>query len=256
MVMLFCTVLAFGQSGPSIDDILNSLAKYSDHFEQSLPDFVTTETFTQELYKSDGKLLEKNVTISLLAGRQIRTEKKGHIELGFKELRQVQNINGKPVKATELKLSGTQVGGAFSAILLSHFATGDQRDYQFSLESEIATVRNRPAYVLTFITRADRSKQFYLFDGKSLESRQHGRAWIDTETLTPLRIEYNELNLPKGIKSMFYAVDYSAVDLGNETFTLPIAAIAEIGEGKAISKARHEYQDYRRFSTDVEIESK
>src|SRR5207245_4671529 len=107
--------------------------------------------------------------ISLLAGRQLRTTQGNRVELSFKEIRQVQSINGKKVRATELKLNGTQVGGAFSSILLSHFASADQHDYNFSLDPEVGSMRGRPAFVLTFLSREDHNNQFYLFDEKSYQ---------------------------------------------------------------------------------------
>jgi hypothetical protein len=251
-------MLAFGhvreETGPSLTALLDAVGKGTDRFERDLPDFIATETLTQELFKKEGKLIERRVTISLLAGRQFRIEQKGRVEFNFRELRQVQSINGKQMKSRELKPEGTQVGGAFSSILLSHFASRDQRDYDFNLESHIDSVQNRPAFLLTFESRQDNNHQFYLFNGKSLESRQRGRAWIDTITFTPLRIEYHELNLPKKIRSMFYAVDYSPVSLDGETFMLPIAAYTEVEEEKEISRAKHEYREYRKFSTDIKVD--
>ncbi len=147
--------------------LLAALAKRADHFERALPDFVATETVTQEVYKNDGKLVDRIVTISLLAGRQLRVEQGDHVQLSFKELRQVQSINGKPVKSAELKLNGVQVGGAFSSILLAHFTSHDQKDYYFGLESKIGSVRNRPTYLLNFLSRNDRNNQYYLFNESS-----------------------------------------------------------------------------------------
>ncbi|MEW6729789.1 MAG: hypothetical protein AB1489_00495 [Acidobacteriota bacterium] len=237
----------------SLTTLLAKLAARVDRFEHALPDFVTTETFIQESYKN-GKLIEHNNTISLLAGRQLRVTRGNQVELSFKELRQVQSINGKLVKQKELKLEGIQVGGAFSSILLAHFASRDQLDYLFELSTELHSLRGRPSYLLTFLSRPDHNGQYYLFNGKSYQSQQRGRAWIDAETTEPLRIEYYELNLPKGFKSMFYAVDYAPIELGEESFTLPIAAITEVEEDKLVSRARHEYRDYKKFSTDVKID--
>src|SRR5262249_43758556 len=53
---------------PQLDELLDTLADRADRFEHSLPDFVATETLTQEVCKSDGKTIDRTVTVSLLTG--------------------------------------------------------------------------------------------------------------------------------------------------------------------------------------------
>lgn len=238
-----------------IVEMLRELAKRADHFEKSLPDFIVTETLTQELINKKDKIKQSRVTVSLLTGRQIRTiAKDGRVELRFKEVRQVQTINDKESKSQDFKVTGTQVKGAFSSVLLSHFTSTDQRDYLFELEPDQVLINHRSAYLLNFSSRGDRNNQFYIFDGIRTRSHQKGRAWIDIETMVPLRIEFNEINLPKDIEWMFYAVDYAPVELGGVLHTLPVSAETEIIEKGQKSRAHHHYSNYRKFSTDVTIE--
>lgn len=240
----------------TLETLLVSLATRADNFERSLPDFITTETLTQEsLEKKDNKLLDRNITVSRLTGRQLQITKKGSTQLDFQEIRQVQSINGKTVKVDRFKSRGPQVDGVFSSILLSHFASLDQNDFNFSLDSQIHNLRNRPSYLIKFVSRPKVSeRQYYFFEGKRLISRQEGQAWIDKETLAPLRIEYKEINLAKNIESITYSVDYSTVLLGEDTFLLPIQATSEIQEKKVINRVFQEYSDYKKFSTDIKFE--
>jgi hypothetical protein len=240
-----------------IETILISLATKADNFERSLPDFIATEVLTQEsLEIKNSKLLERSVIISRLTGRQLKVDnKKGGSQLDFQEFRQVQSINGKTVKVNGFKAQGPQVDGVFSSILLSHFASLDQNDYNFILDNELHTIRERPSYLIKFVSRPKVSeRQFYFFEGKRIPSRQEGVAWIDKETLSPLRIEYKETNLPKNILSITYSVNYSTVQLGEETFLLPIEALSEIEEKKIINRISQQYSDYKKFSTDIKIE--
>lgn len=253
----FTTIQESEKNNQLIEGILISLATKVDNFERSLPDFIATEILTQEsLEIKSSKLLERNVTISRLTGRQLVIDnKKGNSQLDFQEFRQVQSINGKTVKVNGFKAQGPQVDGVFSSILLSHFASLDQNDYNFILDSDLHTIRERPTYLIKFVSRPKISeRQFYFFEGKRIASRQEGVAWIDKETLSPLRIEYKETNLPKNILSITYSVDYSTVQLGEETFLLPIEALSEIEEKKIINRVSQQYSDYKKFSTDIKIE--
>lgn len=262
--LIFCFLITsfslaqeeYDHNKEQLEKILISLATRADNFERSLPDFITIETLTQEtIQKKDSKTLERNITVSRLTGRQLQILKKGSTQLDFQEFRQVESINGKIVKVDRFKPRGPQVEGVFSSILLSHFASLDQNDYNFSLDIELHTLRNRPSYLVKFVSRPKVSeRQYYFFEGKRLLSRHQGQAWIDTETLTPLRIEYKETNLPKDIISIIYAIDYGTVKLGEETFLLPTEARSEIEEKKFINRVYQEYSDYKKFSTDVKIE--
>lgn len=240
----------------SLEKILVSLATRADSFERSLPDFVAIETLTQEtIQEKDKKLLERNITVSRLTGRQLQITKKGHTQLDFQEIRQVQTINGKVVKVDRFKPRGPQVDGNFSSILLSHFASLDQKDFNFSLDNQLHKLRDRTSYLVKFTSRLKVSeRQYYFFEGKRLPSQQEGQAWIDIETLAPLRIEYKETNLPKNIQSIVYSVDYGTVQLGEESFLLPIEATSEIQEKKFINRVEQQYSDYKKFSTDVKLE--
>src|SRR5438876_2039685 len=85
--LLYTAIDGVGQQAkPTLDELLDQLAARSEHFERSLPDFVATETVTQESYNNNGKLAEHNVAISLLAGRQLRTTQGNRVELSFKEI--------------------------------------------------------------------------------------------------------------------------------------------------------------------------
>lgn len=239
-----------------LDKILISLATRADNFERSLPDFIATETLTQETIQTKySKILDRNITVSRFTGRQMQITKKDTTQLDFQEFRQVESINGKTVKVDKFKARGPQVDGTFSSILLSHFASLDQNDYNFSLKKGVINFRDKQAYLINFVSRPKVSeRQYYSFEGKRFISRQEGMALIDIDNLAPLRIEYREINLPKDIISMFYAVDYGVVELGNDTFLLPVEALSDIEDKKFINRVHQKYSDYKKFSTDVKIE--
>lgn len=261
--LIICLLMAYSSlaqepliSSESLEKILSSLATRADNFERSLPDFIAKETLTQEtIEQKDNKVLEHNITVSRLTGRQLEITKKGQPQLDFQEIRQVQTINGKVVKVDRFKSRGPQVDGVFSSILLSHFASLDQQDYNFSLDTKLHNYRNRPSYLVKFTSRLKvNERQYYFFEGKRLASQQEGQAWVDVETLAPLHIEYVEKNLPKNIQAIVYSVDYAAVELGEESFLLPIEATSEIQEKKFINRVYQQYSDYKKFSTDVKLE--
>lgn len=235
--------------------ILLTLAQQADKFEGSLPDFVVQETLTQEVRKPNKeKPLERTVTVSRLTGRQLEENRGGHKVLEFKELRQVQSVNGKPTKSAKFKTNGPQVGGTFSSIFLSHFATKDQQDYVFDIERNTTTINNHPAYLLIFFSRFNPNNQYYTVNGERFQSQQRGRAWIDVDTLTPLRIEYMEQNLPKDLRDISYTVDYAPVSLNEGMFFLPRVSHTEFTEKNEINVVHVEYQEYKKFSTDVKVE--
>lgn len=242
----------------NVDSLLQQMATRADQFERALPDFIATELLTQEdIKQKNGKILEHSVAVSRIAGRQMRVVKKdGRTDLTFKESRQLLSVNDKPAKTDELKTRGAQVSGTFTSFMLSHFAARDQQDYYYDLSPEMTNLRGREAYLVTFLSRVDRNNQFYLFEGRQIKSQQRGQAWIDLDTLTPLRIEYHEINLPKGIQSIFYAVDYAPVELDGELFMLPIESRTEIVEDGVTSRVIGEYRDYKKFSTDVKLDAK
>ncbi|MBL8195442.1 MAG: hypothetical protein JNM06_16750 [Blastocatellia bacterium] len=256
--LCFFAVIAILAQNPTdpetLEKILVALASRADSFEKSLPDFIATETILQESYqKPSGKLLESSEIVSRLTGRQLELTKKGRTQLDFQEYRQVQSINGKTVKSDKFKPRGPQVDGVFSSILVSHFASRDQKDFSFDLDTNFHILRGRNTYLLKFTSKIV-NQQYYFFEGKRLASEQVGQAWIDTETLVPLRIEYQEKKLPKGLESLSYAVDYAYVTLGEDSFLLPIEASSEFVEKKFTNRVNQKYSDYKKFSTDVKLE--
>lgn len=241
-------------SADALEKLLGALANRADNFEHSLPDFIAIETLTQQTYQQpENKLLENLVTVSRLIGRQLQITKKGRQQLDFQETRQVQTINGKEVKTDRFKSKGPEVAGTFSSILVSHFSSDDQKDFSFDLDPELHNFEGHTAYLIKFTNKLI-NRQYYNFEGKRLVSNQEGQAWIDKETLAPLRIEYKEKNLPKGILSLSYIVNYATVQIGEENFLLPIEAASEIKEKKIISRINQRYSDYKKFSTDVNLD--
>ncbi len=262
-IILLITLLLFipsvmGQkidnSTEALEKLLVALANRADNFEHSLPDFIAIETLTQQTYKQpENKLLTNMVTVSRLIGRQLQVSKKGRQQLDFQETRQVQTINGKEVKTDRFKSKGPEVEGTFSSIFVSHFSSNDQKDFSFDLEPELKNFEGHTAYLIKFKNKII-NRQYYNFEGKRLLSNQEGQAWIDKDTLAPLRIEYKETNLPKGILGLSYIVNYATVQIGEESFLLPIEAASEIQEKKIISRINQKYSDYKKFSTDVKLD--
>lgn len=243
------------QEADNLAELMVSLAHRAQVFEHALPDFIVSETLIEENFDSKGKLQEHNETLSRLTGKQLRTKlTDGTIELGFEESRQIESINGKSQTDKQIKPKGTQVGGTFTSILLSHFAPRDQQDYLFELATERPLIGEHKTYLINFLSRLDENEQYYIFDGQRYHSQQRGRAWIDIETLLPLRIEFNETNLPKGIESIFYRVDYAPIKLDAEIYPLPVVSLNEVKEEHGINRVESRYSNYRKFATDVKLD--
>jgi hypothetical protein len=242
------------ESAVLLERVLAQLADLANNFSQNLPDFIVQEVMVQEDYNGKGKLVAQAEIVSRLTGQQLRLTQGAQSELTFKETRQILTINGKTAKTDELHTRGAQVGGAFSSMLVAHFAATDQQDYYFEIDPQPTIFQGQRAYVLTFFSRLDRNRQYYRFEGKRYHSQQRGKAWVMAENYSLLRLEYWELNLPKGITRLSYGVDYAPVTLGEEKFVLPIAATTEIHEKKDISRVIVNYRDYKKFSTDVKVD--
>lgn len=241
------------QDGLSLSRLLIEVSKNVEDFAENLPDLICTERLEQELLDPRGTRLSTIAYDSRLTGRQTKQQTPRGMEYDFQETREVEKIDGKKPKETNARVTGVQVGGFFSSILISHFGLRDHRDFIWTLQ-QTPGAKNR-YYVLEFHSDPIRPHQYYEFGGKQILSRQKGEAWIDAGTLQVAKIAFTELNLPEDVAEMRYEVTYSPVKLGDEEFWLPSMARTEMRsrKGATLSTAEHRLSDYHKFSGEIKV---
>lgn len=237
----------------SLPALLIEVSKNVEDFAENLPDLVCTERLDQNLFDARGNLLSAVSYESRLTGRQTKEQTPRGVQFSFRESRDVRTIDGKKPQQPGARVTGAQVGGLFSSILISHFGFRDRHDFIWILKQ--APNPQRSSYVLEFQSDPARPHQYYEFEGKQILSRQRGEAWIDAESLQVERLAFSELNLPQDVAAMSYEVRYSPVKLGGEVYWLPSFARSEMRDRKDASRstAEHRLFDYHKYSGEIKI---
>jgi hypothetical protein len=249
------SIAASQDDDQQVRTILMTLSRNIVTFERSLPDLVCQEELDQEITSGSGKIEEKRVIKSTLTGRQDKQQTSHGSLYNFEERREIDSINGKK-PAAKSELPPPHLSGAFSSILLSHFAVSSLPDFEWKLEPASAKIGDHQCFVLKFSPNENRHKQQYQYGGQTYESRRTGSAYVDNQTMQVVRIEFSEGVLPDNLSEWKSTVEYSPVILDNDKFWLPVSATTQLIEkqgGRRLS-ATHHYANYRRYTGSIKID--
>jgi outer membrane lipoprotein-sorting protein len=233
------------QQNPSLESIMDRVSRNVQEFQNSLPDY----TCTEKLVKNSALRLapgmpQSQTMVSIVTGT--RVSRGG--ETYFLASRQTQSVSGRGNGMVDL---WSTLGDDVSRVFAPHNLRSN--NYSFARRQYL---RGIPAFVIDFETKPGQSSESRggtLLQGGNPRLTMKGRAWIDSNSMQVLRLEFVEkLPVQRGSALLFdmkTSADYGSVDIGGRPFWL----LTKIVKDDRGSEWIAEYSDCRKFEVTSEI---
>jgi hypothetical protein len=222
------------------------VAKNALQYAKGLPDFICTQV---------ARRYEASVTRDDWRIKDTLTIKLTYFD--NKEQYQLQQINGRPTKATYEEAGGAVSEGEFGSMLLNIFSPGHKTQFRWNhwthLRKRLMQVyayEGKPQYA-GYLLRVGR-----IFGGSDeAVVGQHGFIYMDNETRMVMRIVMEADSIPADfqVRAHSVALDYGFVDVGGKPFLLPIHAGIHLRTRQVQNRNDVEFRDYRKFGSESTI---
>lgn len=223
--------------------ILADAAEFALNHEQSLPNFLCTQT-TQRFIDYTGKSGFRPVDLIV--------ERLTYFE--HKEEYKVFEINGLPSNLSHHDVGGTTSSGEFGSILKGIF--WPQSNTQFAWE-RFYTLRGRRMHVYSYRVPVTQSDYHIVVPMKKLDlvTSYHGLVFIDERTHSVHRITLHPDNIPANfpVQEVDLVLDYEYTRIGSADYLLPLEFELRSREGARLVKNDVTYDAYRKFDADTSI---
>ena len=227
-------------------EVWQATAVRSLEYTRSLPDFICTESI-HRWTDSDGQE-EWQPAPTVVA------------DLTFfehKEQYKIVSVDGKPADSSFTQVGGAMSQGEFGAILATIFKPASDTDYRWD---HWTILRKRPTYVYFFRIAAAHGPYRLHFGAAGGENAvatvgQHGYLYIDRESRGVTRISVDAEDIPADfpIRKSSAILDYGYADIGGRQFLLPLHVEVRIEAGTLRNLNSVEFQKYRKFSADANV---
>jgi hypothetical protein len=235
----------------SLNQILASVSRNVQDFQQLLPDFVCNEKITSTAYES-GKLKETRTVESIFRAIKRPAPASPGFQLVFTETRDITAIDGNPARkgARPPKLPLAMFGG-FGALLSMTFSPENLQYHQYELDE----ILGGAGIVVHFSTKKGQRELRSFLDGEGLVNRDLGMAWIDSNSMQVVRLQRDFFSLPRTLRQLRNTVDYSPVLIGDRQFWLPnsMRTDATDRDPKKTKTFLAEYTNCKRFTAEIKI---
>jgi hypothetical protein len=246
-VLLFSVALA-GQTRPDPDateqkQIIADAAEYALNHEQSLPNFMCTQT-TQRFVDYTGKSGFRSVDLIV--------ERLTYFE--HHEEYKVFMVNGESSNLSHHELGGATSSGEYGSVMKGIF--WPQANTKFTWE-RFYTLRGRSMNVYSYSVPATGSDYHIVVPGKKLDlvTAYHGLIFIDDQKHFVHRITLHADGIPPEfpVQEVGLVLDYDYMRIGNSDYLLPLEFELRSREGAVLIKNDVTYDGYRKFDADTNI---
>jgi hypothetical protein len=223
--------------------ILTDAAEFALRHEQSLPNFLCTQT-TQRFVDYTGKNGFRPVDLIV--------ERLTYFE--HKEEYKVFEVNGIPSSLSHHDVGGTTSSGEFGSILKGIFLP--EANTHFSWE-RYYTLRGRRMHVYSYSVPVSQSDYHIVVPMKKLDlvTSYHGLIFIDERKHSVHRITLHPDNIPASfpVQEIALVLDYNYTRIGESDYLLPLEFELRSREGARLIKNDVTYDGYRKFEADTSI---
>jgi hypothetical protein len=243
-LLLFASLPAVtGQTSPNPDPseqkkILSDASEYGLNHEQSLPDFICTQT-TQRFVDYTGTSGFRSVDLIV--------EHLTYFE--HQEDLKVSTLNGEPSSLSHWELGGAISSGEFGAVMKGIFSP--QANTEFGWQT-FFTLRGRKMNVYSYRVSASRSDYHIVVPDKNLDivTAYHGLIFIDDSTHFVHRITLHADGIPQGFptQDLSLVLDYDYTRIGDSDYLLPLEFEIRSRQGRSLLKNNVTYSEYRKFT--------
>jgi hypothetical protein len=223
--------------------ILADAAQYAANHEESLPNFICTQT-TQRFVDFTGQGGFRSVDLIV--------ERLTYFD--HRENYRVFMLNGQASNIAHTDLGGAMSSGEFGSVLKNLFSPDS--DTQFTWE-RFFTLRGRRMNVYSYRVTAAKSEYHIRVPLKRLDivSGYHGLIFIDDRKHFVHRITQHADTIPPDypVQDVSLALDYEYTRIGDSDYLLPLEFELRSREGTHLIKNEVTYDDYRKFAAETSI---
>jgi len=246
--VLASLMAASGQIRPDPDaaeekKIIADASEYALNHEQSLPNFICTQT-TQRFVDFTGNSGFRSVDLIV--------ERLTYFE--HHEEYKVFMVNGEASNLSHHELGGATSSGEFGSVMKGVF--WPQANTQFTWE-RFYTLRGRRMDVYSYSVPATGSDYHIVVPGRKLDlvTAYHGLIFIDDAKHFVHRITLHADGIPADfpVQEVGLVLDYDYTRIGDSDYLLPLEFELRSREGKHLIKNDVTYDGYRKFNADTSI---
>ena len=223
--------------------ILLDAAEYSAHQEQSLPNFICTQT-TRRFVGSTGD--------SGFRPTDVIVERVTYFD--HHEDYKVFTVNGEATNVSHSGVGGTITSGEFGTLLKNIFST--QSETEFSWQS-FYTLRGRRMHVFSYSVKAANSHYHVSVRSTRLDlvTGYHGLIFIDDNQHFVHRITQHHDTIPPDypVQDVSLLLDYDYTQIGDSEYLLPLEFELRSREWGQLIKNDVTFADYQKFTADASI---
>ncbi len=246
--LLAAAMALSGQPRPDPDaaeqkKIIADASEYALNHEQSLPNFICTQT-TQRFVDFTGNSGFRSVDLIV--------ERLTYFE--HHEEYKVFMVNGEASNLSHHELGGATSSGEFGSVMKGVF--WPQANTQFTWE-RFYTLRGRRMDVYSYSVPASGSDYHIVVPGRKLDlvTSYHGLIFIDDRKHFVHRITLHADGIPADfpVQEVGLVLDYDYTRIGDSDYLLPLEFELRSREGTHLIKNDVTYDSYRKFNADTNI---
>jgi hypothetical protein len=235
----------FGQDPPDAarqQKILADATDYATNHEQSLPNFICTQTTRRfEDYSGREEWLPLDIIVERLTYFEHHEDYK------------VLQINGVPSGIAHDKLGGASSSGEFGSVMKGIFAPVSAADFHWQAWF---TLRGQKMHVYAYQVTAAHSDYHVVVPRQSdLVTAYHGLIFIDDRRHFVHRITLHADGIPPAfpVQDVSLMLDYDYTRIGGAEYLLPLDFELRSRQGKARIKNDVDYDSYSKFTADSSV---
>ena len=223
--------------------MLAAMARYAEHYQSSIPNFLCLEVTEQFTSGSKAKRWRRGDT---LTSRLAFSE--------GQERRTLELVNNKPIHwSVKLLRTPLTTQGQFGPALAAIFADSSHASFEWS---HWDTLRGHRAAVFDYsIDKQHSQMKLSLSDIATAIVPYHGSIEADPDTGSVWRISFIASNLPPELhqKGIANTVDFELVTIANSQYLLPVHATIVATRQTELIRNEIQLSEYRKFTAESSL---
>jgi hypothetical protein len=223
--------------------ILADATDYAFHHEQSLPNFLCTQTTRRfQDFQGHDEWRPLDIIVERLAYFEHHEDYK------------VIEINGVPSSIEHSKLGGASSSGEFGSVMKQIFAPVTAADFTWQT---FFTLRGRKMNVYAYRVALEKSDYHVVVpeQKKDLVTAYHGLIFVDDRKHFVHRITLHADGIPPAfpVQDISLMLDYEYTRIGETDYLLPLTFELRSREGNVRVKNDVDYDQYRKFTAESNL---
>jgi hypothetical protein len=234
--------IACGEDTEPDPKVLADATRYATNIEQTLPNFICTQT-TRRFQDFSGR--EEWRPVDIIVERLTYFE--------HHEDYKVLEINGQPSTLPHDQLGGASSSGEFGSVMKGIFAPVAKTDFHWQTWF---TLRGQKMHVYAYHVAQVNSDYHIVVPGThDLVTGYHGLIFIDDHKHYVHRITMHADGIPPAfpIQDVSLMLDYDYTRIGDADYLLPLTFELRSRDGKVLVKNDVDYDNYRKFTADSSV---